>query len=184
VADARDVAPSDVLAFWREAGPDRWYAQNEAFDAEVRRRYFALWRNAAAGQLDAWEQSDDGALALVIVLDQFPRNMFRGDARAYSSDALAREVTSRAIDRGTDARIAEDLREFLYMPLMHSEHLSDQFRCVDLFRVPGATDNLKYAEDHPAIIQQFGRFPHRNSILGRATTAEEQAFLDQGGFSG
>jgi len=123
VTDACDVAPTDVLAFWRAAGPDRWYTRDEAFDTEVRRRFVALWRSAAAGKLTAWEQSDDGALALVIVLDQFPRNMFRGDARAFSSDAMACEVANRAVDRGTDARIAEDLREFLYLPLMHSEHL-------------------------------------------------------------
>jgi uncharacterized protein (DUF924 family) len=184
VTDACDIAPADVIAFWREAGPDRWYERNQAFDAEVRRRYLALWRNAAAGELAAWEQSDDGALALVIVLDQFPRNMFRGDARAYSSDAMACDVASRAIDRGTDARVAGDLREFLYLPLMHSEHLADQLRCVDLFRAAGRTDNLKYAEDHAAIIRRFGRFPHRNRILGRPTTPEEQAFLDEGGFSG
>jgi uncharacterized protein (DUF924 family) len=96
VTDACDIAPADVMAFWREAGPDRWYERNQAFDAEVRRRYLALWRNAAAGELAAWEQSDDGALALVIVLDQFPRNMFRGDARAYSSDAMAQAAPSIA----------------------------------------------------------------------------------------
>jgi len=184
VTAACDIAPTDILAFWREAGPDRWYACDEAFDAELRCRYLKLWRSAAAGELAAWEQSDDGALALVIVLDQFPRNMFRGDARAYSSDAMACEVASRAIDRDTDARIAEDLREFLYLPLMHSEQLSDQLRCVDLFRAAGEADNLKYAEDHAAIIARFGRFPHRNRILGRPMTADEQAFLDDGGFSG
>jgi uncharacterized protein (DUF924 family) len=184
VADACDLAPSDILAFWRTAGPDRWYARDEAFDAEVRRRYLKLWRSAAAGELAAWEQSDDGALALVIVLDQFPRNIFRDDARAYSSDAMACEVASRAIDRGADARIAEDLREFLYMPLMHSEELSDQLRCVELFRAAGNADNLKYAEDHAAIIARFGRFPHRNRVLGRPMTTDEQAFLDDGGFSG
>ena len=184
MTDTCDIAPSDILAFWRAAGPDRWYARDEAFDAEVRRRYRALWQRAAAGELTVWEQGDDGALALVIVLDQFPRNMFRGDARAYSSDAMACEVANRAIDRGADTSIAEDLREFLYMPLMHSEHLSDQLRCVDLFRASGSADNLKYAEDHAAIIARFGRFPHRNRILGRPMTADEQAFLDEGGFSG
>jgi uncharacterized protein (DUF924 family) len=184
VTCACDIAPTNILAFWRGAGPDHWYVRDEAFDTEVRRRYLELWRKAAAGELTAWEQSDDGALALVIVLDQFPRNMFRGDARAYSSDAMARDVASRAIERGAGARIAEDLREFLYMPLMHSEHLADQLRCIDLFRGAGGTDNLKYAEDHAAIIRRFGRFPHRNRILGRPTTAEEQAFLDDGGFSG
>jgi uncharacterized protein (DUF924 family) len=184
VADARDIAPSDVLAFWREAGPDRWYARDEGFDAAIRGRYLELWRKAAAGELTAWEQSDDGALALVIVLDQFPRNMFRDEAGAYSSDAMARDVASRAIDRGADTRVAKDLCEFFYLPLMHSEHLLDQLRCVDLCRAAGSADNLKYAEDHAAIIARFGRFPHRNRVLGRAMSAEEQAFLDQGGFSG
>jgi uncharacterized protein (DUF924 family) len=184
VTDARDIAPADILAFWRGAGPDRWYEKDDAFDAELRRRYLDLWRRANTGELSSWEASDDGALALVIVLDQFPRNMFRGDARAYSSDAMARDVACRAIDRGGDTRIAEDLREFLYLPLMHSEHLADQLRCVDLFRAADSADNLKYAEDHAAIIRRFGRFPHRNRILGRPTTAEEQAFLDEGGFSG
>jgi uncharacterized protein (DUF924 family) len=181
---AHGVSPEGILAFWREAGPDRWYRKDSAFDDLVRSRYLKLWESAAAGELSSWEKSDDGALALVIVLDQFPRNMFRGDARAFSSDAMACEVANRAVDRGTDARIAEDLREFLYLPLTHSEHLSDQLRCVDLFRAAGSADNLKYAEDHAAIIRRFGRFPHRNRILGRAMTADEQAFLDEGGFSG
>jgi len=177
-------APADVLTFWRQAGPDRWYTRDDAFDAEVRRRYLGLWQKAAAGQLSAWEERDDGALALTIALDQFPRNMFRGDPRTYASDAAARAVASRAIDRGADTRVAEDLREFFYLPFMHSEHLADQLRCVDLFRRAGGADNLKYAEDHAAIVRQFGRFPHRNRILGRPTTAAEQAFLDEGGFRG
>ena len=179
-----NVAPSDILAFWRDAGPDRWYKRDDAFDAELRRRFLALWQNACAGELSSWETSDDGALALVIVLDQFPRNMFRGDARTYSSDALARGVASRAIARGADQRIDAALLEFLYMPFMHSEHLPDQLRCVELFRGTGNTENLKYAEDHAGIVARFGRFPHRNRILGRATTPEEQTFLDGGGFSG
>jgi uncharacterized protein (DUF924 family) len=184
VIEACDVTPADVLAFWRQAGADRWYARDDAFDAEIRARYLELWRSAAAGGLSAWEESDDGALALTIVLDQFPRNMFRGDPTTYASDATARAVASRAIDRGADLRVADDLREFFYLPFMHSEHLADQLRCVDLLRKAGRTDNLQYAEDHADIIRRFGRFPHRNRVLGRATTAEEQAFLDRGGFSG
>jgi uncharacterized protein (DUF924 family) len=176
--------PADILAFWREAGRDLWYKKDEAFDAEVRRRYLDLWRKAAAGELSSWEASDDGALALTIVLDQFPRNMFRGDIRTYATDTLAREVAGRAIDRGTDARIDPVLVEFLYMPFMHSEALGDQLRCVELFRNTGNAENLGYAERHADIVRRFGRFPHRNSLLGRATTAEEQAFLDAGGFSG
>ena len=178
------ITPADILAFWREAGSERWYTRDDAFDADVKCRFLGLWQRAVAGELSAWEESDDGALALTIVLDQFPRNMFRGDPKTYASDAMAREVASRAIDRGADARVAEDLREFFYLPFMHSELLCDQLRCVDLFRKVGGADNLEYAEDHAAIIARFGRFPHRNPILGRATTAEEQAFLDEGGFSG
>ena len=172
--------PAEILAFWREAGHHRWYKRDDAFDAEVRRRHLGLWHDAAAGKLSSWEASDDGALALVIVLDQFPRNMFRGDARTYATDAPAREVAGRAIDRGVDARIDSALLEFLYMPFMHSEHLPDQLRCVELFRKTGSAENLKYAEDHANIVRRFGRFPHRNRLLGRATTPQEQAFLDGG----
>src|SRR5580704_415065 len=129
MTDGYDITPAEILTFWRAAGPDRWYTRDDAFDAEVKRRYLSLWQSAAAGQLSAWENSDDGALALTIVLDQFPRNMFRGDPQTYASDAAAREVASRAIDRGADARVADDLREFLYLPFMHSEQLSDQLRC-------------------------------------------------------
>jgi uncharacterized protein (DUF924 family) len=179
-----EATPAEILAFWREAGRDRWYRQDGAFDDEVRRRYLALWHEAAAGKLASWEASDEGALALAIVLDQFPRNMFRGDPRTYSTDAMAREVASRAIDRGADARIDPALKEFLYLPFMHSEHLSDQLRCVDLFRKSGDAENLKYAEGHADIVRRFGRFPHRNRLLDRRTTPEEQAFLEAGGFSG
>jgi uncharacterized protein (DUF924 family) len=174
----------DVLAFWREAGEARWYKQDPDFDARVRERFLTLWREAAAGRLASWETSDDGALALTIVLDQFPRNMFRGDPKAFASDALAREVAGRAIARGVDKRIAPPLRQFLYLPFMHSEELADQIRCVQLFQGGSDQENLRYAEEHADIIRRFGRFPHRNRVLGRATTAEEQAFLDAGGFSG
>ena len=184
MTDARDVTPGDIIAFWREAGRERWYTQDATFDDDLRRRFFGLWRKAAAGELASWETSDDGALALVIILDQFPRNMFRDDIRTYSSDALAREVATRAIARGADQRIEAALLEFLYMPFMHSEHLADQQRCVELFRNTGNIDNLGYAQDHADIIRRFGRFPHRNNVLGRTTTPEEQAFLDSGGFSG
>jgi uncharacterized protein (DUF924 family) len=184
MTDAREAIPADILSFWRDAGSDRWYRRDDAFDAEVRARYLDLWRKAAAGELSSWEATDEGALALTIVLDQFPRNMFRGDARAYSSDALARDVAARAIDRGVDTRIEPALFEFLYMPFMHSEHLPDQLRCIELFRGTENAGNLGYAKHHADIIRRFGRFPHRNRILGRRTTPEEQAFLDAGGFSG
>lgn len=184
MTDARDITPSGVLAFWREAGRERWYERSDAFDAEIRRRFLSLWQRAAVGELASWEASDDGALALVIVLDQFPRNMFRGTRQAFASDALARDVARRAIDRGVDRRIDPILLEFLYLPFMHSEHLPDQLHCIALFQNTDNTENQKYARDHADIIQRFGRFPHRNRILGRDTTEEEQAFLDGGGFAG
>jgi uncharacterized protein (DUF924 family) len=184
MTDACDVTPAEILRFWRAAGRERWYEPDGSFDADVRSRFLELWQKAAAGELSSWETTDDGALALAIVLDQFPRNMFRGDIRSYSSDALAREVVSRAIARGADTRVEAALLEFLYMPFMHSEHLADQLRCVELFRKAGNPDNLKYAEDHADIIRRFGRFPHRNRMLGRPTTPGERAFLESGGFSG
>ena len=179
----RAIAPTDILAFWRQAGYDRWYNKDDAFDAEVRHRFLDLWR-AAAGELSSWEASDEGALALTIVLDQFPRNMFRGEARAFSSDAAALAVAQRALARGADARVDPELVQFFYLPFMHSEQLADQLRCVALFRKTPDGENLKYAEEHADIIRRFGRFPHRNRVLGRATTPEEQAFLDGGGFAG
>jgi uncharacterized protein (DUF924 family) len=175
---------TDVLAFWREAGPDRWYTRDASFDALVRERFLELWQQAVAGRLSSWEASDDGVLALVILLDQFPRNMFRGDARAFSSDPLAREIATRALVRGVDKRIEPPLQQFLYLPFMHSEELADQIRCVLLFQGGSDPENLRYAESHADIIRRFGRFPHRNVALGRITTPEEQAFLDAGGFSG
>jgi uncharacterized protein (DUF924 family) len=178
-----DVAPAGILAFWRDAGPDRWYTRDDDFDAGICGRYLGLWQQAAAGELASWESSDDGALALVIVLDQFPRNMFRGNANTYASDALARDVARRAIDRGVDTRIDPGLREFLYLPFMHSEELTDQIHCIELSQQAGLADNAKWAEHHAEIIRRFGRFPHRNGILGRTTTPDEQAFLDQGGFA-
>ena len=178
-----DVAPADILAFWRDAGPDRWYTRDDDFDAGVRERYLGLWQAAVAGELASWETSDDGALALVIVLDQFPRNMFRGSPETYASDALARDVARRAIDRGVDTRIDPALREFLYLPFMHSEALADQIRCIALSQRAGLAESAKWAEHHAEIIRRFGRFPHRNDILGRTTTSGEQAFPDEGGFA-
>jgi uncharacterized protein (DUF924 family) len=184
MTDVGNITPTSILAFWREAGRERWYKHNDAFDAEVKRRFLPLWLKAVAGELASWEATDEGALALVIVLDQFPRNMFRGAPKAFASDALARDVARRAIDRGVDRRIDPLLLEFLYMPFMHSEHLPDQLHCIALFQSTDNAENLKYAREHADIIQRFGRFPHRNRVVGRDTTEEEQAFLDNGGFAG
>jgi uncharacterized protein (DUF924 family) len=178
------AAPAPVLAFWRAAGPDRWFAKDAGFDAEVAARFGGLPEAAAAGMLARWEDAAEGALALVIVLDQFPRNMFRGDARTYAFDAAARAVTVGALDRGFDRQVAYVERQFLYLPLMHSERLADQERCLALAEEYRHAEFLKYAEHHCGIVRRFGRFPHRNAILGRASTPEEQAFLADGGFAG
>ena len=177
------VAPQDVLAFWRAAGPDKWFTKDAAFDEAIRARFLATCEAAAAGTL-AWEDTAEGALALLIVLDQFPRNMFRGSARAFAADPLAREIATRAIARGFDLEVAVAERGFFYLPFEHSETLADQERGVALNRASGDADALKWAELHADIIRRFGRFPHRNAVLGRATTPEEQAFLDSGGFAG
>ncbi|HML12009.1 MAG TPA: DUF924 family protein [Xanthobacteraceae bacterium] len=178
------TTPAEVLAFWRAAGPDKWFEQNDAFDSEIRDRFLDTYGAAAAGGLAAWEADAEGALALTIVLDQFPRNMFRGDARAYAADPLAHAVADRAIARGFDRRYAPPERRFFYLPFMHAENLPDQERCIALCRAAGDEEGVKYAEIHADIIRRFGRFPHRNRVLGRATTPQEQAFLDAGGFAG
>ena len=176
------ASPADVLAFWRDAGPDKWFTRDDAFDAEIREKFLGTYEAAASGKLSAWEDSAEDTLALVIVLDQFPRNIFRGDARTFAADPLARAAAHRALKRGYDQDLPAEDRGFLFLPFMHSEDLADQLRCVELYRAAGA--NLKYAEEHRDIIRRFGRFPHRNVMLGRETTAEEQAFLDGGGFKG
>jgi uncharacterized protein (DUF924 family) len=177
------VAAAAVLAFWRAAGPDKWFEKDDAFDADIRAKFLATYEAAAAGRL-AWDGDVEGALALLIVLDQFPRNMFRGSTRAFAADPLARAAAIRAIERGFDQRIAVPERSFFYLPFEHSESLVDQERCVALNRASGDADALKWAELHADIIRRFGRFPHRNKVLGRVTTPEEQAFLDGGGFAG
>jgi uncharacterized protein (DUF924 family) len=178
------LGPTDVLAFWRAAGPDKWFEKDAALDLEIARRFSSFWRAAGAGELGHWEGTPEGALALVIVLDQFPRNMFRGDQRTYATDRLARAVAEHAISRGFDRQVSHTERQFFYLPLMHSENLADQERCLELARHYGDDEFTKYAEQHADIVRRFGRFPHRNAILSRATTPDEQAFLDSGGFAG
>jgi uncharacterized protein (DUF924 family) len=184
VAAVTDISPEEVIEFWRAAGPEKWFTKNAAFDAEISAHFLATYEAAAAEQLAAWEASPEGAFALLIVLDQFPRNMFRGSARAFTADALARTVADRAIAQGYDQCFAVPERSFFYLPFEHSEHLADQERCVELARATGDADALKWAEIHAGIIRRFGRFPHRNAVLGRATHADEQVFLDNGGFAG
>jgi uncharacterized protein (DUF924 family) len=174
---------ASIIDFWRYAGPSRWFTKNPAFDAEFRAHFLREHEVAARGRLNEWEDGALGALALVILLDQFPRNAFRATPRMYATDAQARQVTSRAISAGFDMSAPSDLRFFFYLPLAHSEDLADQDRSVELARALG-TDYQKHAIEHRDIIQRFGRFPHRNEILGRTTTDEERRFLESGGFAG
>lgn len=184
MAEESAATPADVVGVWREAGPDKWYAKDDAFDAELRRRFMTTWQAARDGRLDSWEASDEGTLALLLILDQFSRNMFRNDVRAFAADPRARAIADRAIARGVDQRTPLELREFIYLPFEHSEQIADQQRSVALFRAMGNAESLKWADMHLDIIRRFGRFPHRNAVLGRATTPEEAAFLADGGFKG
>jgi len=181
---ASNITPADVVEFWRAAGPKKWFEKDAALDDEIRRRFLGLHEAAAAGKLGAWESNAEGALGLLLLLDQFPRNMFRGDARAYATDALARAIAAGALLHGFDAQVPASLRTFFYLPFMHSEDLADQEKALAFYRARNDADGLKWAELHADIIRRFGRFPHRNAVLGRATTPEEQAFLDGGGFAG
>jgi uncharacterized protein (DUF924 family) len=174
----------DVLAFWLTAGPERWFEADAGFDAEIRARFTTTYEDAAAGRLSAWQDWPEGALALLIVLDQFPRNMFRHSARSFAADLLARSIARNAIAKGFDQQVATPQRQFFYLPFEHSEQLADQELAVALMRATGDADLLKWAMLHMDIIRRFGRFPHRNAVLGRTATPEEQAFLDGGGFSG
>ena len=177
------ATPQDVIGFWRLAGPEKWFSKNPKFDDAIALKFEPVHLRAARGEYDAWAASPEGSLALLILLDQFPRNMFRNDARAFSTDALARSVATRAIAEGRDRRIEQEMRAFMYLPFEHSEDITDQERSIALFKSLSA-DSLKWAVLHADIIRKFGRFPHRNAVLGRATTPEEAAFLDDGGFKG
>ncbi len=179
---AADDTPAAVLQFWRDAGAKRWFRQDDDFDGLFRARFLRAHEAAAAGRLDSWSHTPDGALALVLLLDQFPRNAFRGTPRMYATDAQARAAADAAIAAGHDRNVAEDLRQFFYLPFMHSEDLPDLDRCCALMQPLGG-DNLRYAHHHRDIVARFGRFPHRNAMLGRSSSGEEERFLAEGGFS-
>ncbi len=178
------ILPQDVVGFWRDAGPKKWFAPDAAFDAEITQRFLTTHEQAAAGKLTEWEKTAQGALALLLLLDQFPRNMFRQTPRAFATDPVARGIAERAIKAGFDLEVGNELRSFFYLPFMHSEELADQELCLKLYRDYGNEDGIKFAEIHLDAIRRFGRFPHRNEILGRSSSADEIAYLDSGGFRG
>ncbi|HEY5106920.1 MAG TPA: DUF924 family protein [Caulobacteraceae bacterium] len=180
--------PADIVDFWQNAGRAKWFAKDPAFDEAVRTRFEALHHAAARGEHESWAASPQGSLALVLLLDQVPRNLWRGSAHAFATDPLARRVADLAIARDHDKETKLDLRAFFYLPFAHSESAADQARSVALSSAlaaeTGNEGDLRSAIEHSQIVERFGRFPHRNRCLGRQTTPEEQAFLDAGGFAG
>ena len=182
--DALAAPPADaaeVLRFWygdTDAFRGAWFARDDAFDADIRARFGALFERAASGALDEeWAATPLGAVALVIVLEQFSRNMFRGSARAFSADARALAVAKRAVARGLDKGLSPLKAMFLYLPFEHSESLEDQARSVELMSSLGVAQLVDFAEQHRVVVERFGRFPHRNAVLGRESTPEEVEFL-------
>lgn len=175
---------SEILTFWlEEVGPEGWYTPGAELDDTIRTRFEGQWRDALAEKGRRWSYRRAQSLAMLILLDQFPRNMFRGTAEAFASDALARSLAIRAIKGGHDLRTPEPERQFYYLPLEHSEIVADQDRCVRLMAMRlSSLESLLHARAHRAIIRQFGRFPFRNAALGRATSRDEQAWLDAGGY--
>jgi uncharacterized protein (DUF924 family) len=186
------TTPGDVLDFWFADGPNTWrkawFVRDDRFDSAIRERFGATLDGAAAGRLDGWAESARGALALAILLDQFPRNLFRGTARAFATDGHALALAKRAVAQQRDRRLTPTERVFLYLPFEHSEAMADQDVSVALFEglrdTPGLAKPdgaIDYAWRHRAVIRRFGRYPHRNAVLGRENTAEEAAWLAAGG---
>jgi len=182
-----NLSATDVVSFWTESGPEKWYAKDDAFDQAIRDRFGAAWQAAHDGTLPDWATDAPSALGLVLLLDQFPRNMFRDDPRAFATDARALQVSGQMVAQGWDRQISGAMRQFVYMPYMHSEDMAHQDICVDLMetRMPETDptgNNGIHARVHREIIARFGRFPYRNDALGRETTPAEREFLETGGY--
>lgn len=179
------TTPDNVLNFWASIGPKGWWTKDDNIDRQIIEKFSDTHAQATAGDLDHWAETADGALALIIVLDQFSRNMFRGDSKTFAQDAKALQLAKKAIGAGFDKRAMKELRLFFYLPYEHSESILDQKQSVLLMHSLGYNpDNMKAVLEHREIIERFGRFPHRNTVLGRHTTPAEQAYLDSGGFKG
>lgn len=173
------MQPTDIIRYWySETMRKQWFASTPELDNEIKELYEPLWQQAAKGELDQWTDSAEGCLALVIMLDQFPLNMFRGEVKSFQTESKSIEVTKIAIEKGFDLELSQDKLSFLIMPLMHSEKLEDQDLSVKLFKAHSLSNNLRFAEHHRGLIQKFGRFPHRNAILGRESSEAEQAYLN------
>ena len=175
------VNAADVVAFWRQAGMQAWFRGGEDFDRQCEEGFLQAHLLAARGRCAHWLDTPEGALGLLLLLDQIPRNVFRGSGHAYATDGLARRYAARAPEAGHDAAYEPMLRGFFYLPFEHSEDPADQQRSVDLFAALGVETYARYAIEHREVIARFGRFPHRNHALGRQNTPDEQAWLDAGG---
>ena len=173
-----EITPQDILEFWYASDISlQWFNATQSLDTRILHDYESLWRAARTGQLDAWQSTAEGCLALAIVLDQLPLNMFRGKAASFASEAQAIAVSKQAIKCGLDTQLPAERLAFLYMPLMHSENIDDQNLSVSLFEAAGLTNNAKFARHHRNIVERFGRFPHRNAVLGRHSTQQELEWL-------
>ena len=178
---SNSAANTAIVEFWLTSGPSKWFAKDAAFDAELRDRFLDAHFAAARREHEASLDDADGALALILLLDQVPRTVFRDSGHAFATDPLARAYAHRAIAAAHDLRVDPALRMFFYLPFEHSEDIADQDRCLALVEAMGDANYLKYAEAHRDVIRRFGRFPHRNRALGRENTPDEQAWLDAGG---
>ncbi|KPJ95558.1 MAG: hypothetical protein AMJ55_03555 [Gammaproteobacteria bacterium SG8_15] len=172
------TVPADILHFWfSEKVKPLWFNSTPEFDAELKERYADIFHAVLNGQLSEWQQTADGCVALVVILDQFPLNMYRGLPESFAGEALARDITRGAVNNGFDQQMPGEQKAFLYMPLMHSENIADQDLSVQLFEAAGLKENLRFANHHRDIVRRFGRFPHRNKILGRTSTQAELDYL-------
>lgn len=179
------MEPSEVVAFWREAGPSKWFGGGPAFDEAIRERFEAAHHAAARNEMEGWAETLEGVLALLLLLDQFPRNLYRNSPHAFATDPLARRIARMAAERGFHLQAEDAMRPFFVLPFEHSESLDDQDLGASLAHTidgrDGGAQTLKWVEKHREVIRRFGRFPHRNRALGRESTPEEQAYVDGGG---
>lgn len=177
--DDTSLTAKSILDFWySEKVKSKWFNSSIEFDKEIKTQYEGVWQNALRGEYISWSESAEGCLALAIIFDQFPLNMFRGDVKSFSSEAIAIKTAKKAIELEFDQKIDKDKVSFLYMPLMHSENINDQNISVKLFEKANLIENLRFAKHHQSIIEEFGRFPHRNEILRRKSTQDEINYLN------
>lgn len=173
------LQPADIINFWySEKIKPYWFNSNKQLDDDIKKQYEESWKNAIRGDFNAWKEAPVGCLALAIIFDQFPLNMFRGEVKSFSTEAMAIKISKYAIEKGFDKEIDKDKLAFLYMPLMHSENIDDQNLSVEVFEKAGLKENLEFAKHHREIIKRYGRFPHRNKILNRESTEDELSYLE------